>query len=133
MSAYTDEQRSFLTGRKQAVLATGRPDGSPQISTVAYVVVDDDVVVSTKSYTAKWRNARRRPQVALLVGDGHAQLTIYGSAQCIDADPERAALSAKVFAALTGEAVEPASIVPVLDQQQRTILRIRPRKVLMNE
>ncbi len=133
MSPYTEGQRAFLTAHRQAVLATGRRDGSPQLSTVVYVVVGDDVVVSTKRYTAKWKNARGRPRVALLVGEGHAQLVLYGAATGVAEDPERAELTAKVFEAMSGSAVDPAAISGVLDAQQRTILRITPDRVLMND
>jgi PPOX class probable F420-dependent enzyme len=133
MSAYSDEQHTFLTAQSQAVLATSRRDGSPQVSTVVYAVDGDDVIVSTKSYTAKWKNALRQPNVAVLVNDGRRQLVIYGAAQLVDADPERARLTAKVFEAISGKSVEPDSILPLLDQQQRTVLRIAADKVLMND
>jgi PPOX class probable F420-dependent enzyme len=133
MSAFTDEQREFLTTHRQAVLATGRRDGSPQLSTVVYTVVGDDVIVSTKRYTAKWKNALRQPRVALLVGEGHKQLVVYGTATGIADDPARAELTAKVFEMMSGQAVVPEAIVPALDAQQRTVLRIRPDAALMND
>lgn len=133
MSPYTDEQRAFLRTHSQAVLATGRRDGSPQLSTVVYALDGDDVIVSTKRYTAKWRNAQRQPRVALLVGEGHKQLVLYGAATGIADDPARAALTAKVFAAMSGKAVAPESLAGVLDEQQRTILRIRADAVFMND
>jgi PPOX class probable F420-dependent enzyme len=133
MRVYTDEQRQFLTDNKQAVLATGRADGSPQVSTVVYAVDGDDVLVSTKSYTAKWKNALRQPRVAVLVNEGRRQLVIYGAAESIDSDPERARLTAMIFEAMSGNSVEPESIIPMLDQQKRTILRIKVDKVMMND
>jgi PPOX class probable F420-dependent enzyme len=86
---------AFLREHVWAVLATGRRDGSPQQSMVGYVVDDDGrIVISAKSYTAKWHNARRQPRVSLTMPDGRAHLVVYGEAECIDADPLRAELPA---------------------------------------
>jgi PPOX class probable F420-dependent enzyme len=125
---------AFLRDHVWAVLATGRRDGSPQQSMVGYLVdADGRIVVSVKSYTAKWRNALRQPRVSLTVPDGRVHLVVYGEAEAIDADPERAELTADVFARLSnGPRPDPASIVPMLDEQQRTVLRITPTKVQLH-
>lgn len=132
---YTDEQRQFLDVHVWAVLATGRRDGSPQQSMVGYAVDPDGrLVVSAKAYTAKWKNALRRPRVSLTVPDGRKHLVVYGTAETIDEDPARAELTADVFAVLSGDdRPDPESIVDTLDEQERTILRITPEKVLLHE
>ncbi len=125
----------FLRSHVWAVLATGRADGSPQQSMVGYAVDDDQrLLVSAKSYTAKWNNALRQPRVSVTVPDGRAHLVVYGEAETIDRDPLRAELTAEVFAALSGNpAPDPTTIVPLLDEQQRTVLRITPSRVLFHE
>jgi PPOX class probable F420-dependent enzyme len=126
---------AFLRDHVWAVLATSRRDGSPQQSMVGYVVDDEGrLVVSTKSYTAKWKNALRQPRVSLVVPDGRAHLVVYGEAEAIDRDPERAELTADVFARLSGGTrPDPASIVDLLDEQQRTVLRITPTSRVFHE
>ena len=100
----TDEQRAYLTDHMWAVLATGRNDGSPQVSMIGYQLDEEDrLVISIKSYTAKWKNALRQPHVAVMVPDRRANATIYGTAECIDTDPVRAELTADVFERLSGE------------------------------
>lgn len=125
----------FLRSHVWAVLATGRADGSPQQSMVGYAVDDDQrLLVSAKAYTAKWKNALRQPRVCLTVPDGRVHLVVYGDVEPIDADPLRAELTAQVFATLSGNPIpDPASIVPILDEQQRVVLRITPTKVLFQE
>lgn len=125
----------FLRAHVWAVLATGRSDGSPQQSMVGYALDDDlRLLVSAKSYTAKWKNAVRQPKVCLTVPDGRVHLVIYGEAEAIDADPYRAELTAQIFGALSGNpAPDPVSIVPMLDEQQRVVLRITPTKTLYME
>jgi PPOX class probable F420-dependent enzyme len=119
---------AFLREHRWGVLATGRRDGSPQQSMVGYVVDDEGrIVISVKSYTAKWKNALRQPRVSLTVPDGRVNTVIYGEAEAIDRDPQRAELTADVFARLTdGPRPDPASITGILDEQQRTVLRITP-------
>ena len=125
----------FLRSHVWAVLATGRSDGSPQQSMVGYALDDDlRLLVSAKSYTAKWKNAVRQPKVCLTVPDGRVHLVIYGEAEAIDADPLRAELTAQIFGALSGNpAPDPAAIVPMLDEQRRVVLRITPTKTLYME
>lgn len=130
-----DVERAFLAEHVWGVLATTRRDGSPQQSMVGYAVDGGGrLLVSTKSFTAKWHNALRHPTVSLTVPDGRVHLVIAGPAEAIDADPLRAELTADVFAALSGgERPDPASIVGLLDQQRRTVLRITPATVRFHE
>ena len=128
-------QRAFLDSHTWAILATGRGDGSPQQSMIGYAVDEDGrLVISAKSYTAKWKNAVRQPRVSVTVPDGRIHLVVYGQAETIDQDPLRAELTSHVFASLSGnEAPDPASIIPMLDEQQRTVLRITPDATFYQE
>ena len=132
---YTEDQKHFLEGHRWGVLATGRADGSPQQAMVGYTLDDEGrVLVLTQAFTAKWRNAMRRPRVSLTVPDDRVHVVIYGIAEGIETDPERAELSADVLAVVRrSERPDPASIVGWLDENQRTILRITPQKVLLHE
>jgi PPOX class probable F420-dependent enzyme len=126
------EQQAFLESRLWAALATGRRDGSPQLSHVGYAWDGEHLLVSVKSYTAKWHNARRQPRVALLVHEDRKQLVIYGTAECIDRDPERATLTAAVFRRLTGNDMSvDDGFIAMLDEQRRTILKITPGKAYL--
>jgi PPOX class probable F420-dependent enzyme len=118
-----------------AVLATGRSDGSPQQSMIGYLVDDEGrLVISAKAYTAKWKNAVRQPKVSVTVPDGRVHLVVYGEAEAIDTDPLRAELTAQVFGALSGNPIpDPSAIIPMLDEQQRVVLRITPTKFLFQE
>ena len=129
----TAEQSTFLRDHSTAVLGTGRADGSPQLSTVMYDYDGNDVVVSVKSYTAKWKNVLRQQRVALCVNDGRAQLVVYGHAEAISRDPERVELTRRVFRRIAGREPPAASdLVSVLDAQRRTVLRIRPEAAFLN-
>ena len=130
-----EQEQTFLTDHVWAVLATTRRDGSPQQSMVGYVVDDEGrLVISTKAYTAKWHNVRRRPSVSLTVPDGRVHLVVDGTVELIEDDPIRAELTADVFVAMFGgERPDPASMVETLDEQHRTVLRLTPRSVRYHE
>jgi PPOX class probable F420-dependent enzyme len=134
-TVFTPEQLSFVDAHRWGVLATARAGGAPQQSMVGYTVdAQGRIVVSTKSYTAKWRNVVRNRNVSFTVVDGHTHLVVDGEAEPIQDDPERAELSADVFAKLAdAERPDPASLVKTLDEQQRTIIRVTPRKALLHE
>jgi len=135
MTDWDPQHLDYARSHVWAVLATGRADGSPQQSMIGYLVDDDGrLVISAKSFTAKWNNAVRQPTVSMTVPDGRIHLVVYGDAEAIDADPLRAELSARVFGALSGNpAPDPATIIPMLDEQQRVILRITPTKFVFHE
>jgi PPOX class probable F420-dependent enzyme len=134
-SIFNEEQEAYLNDHKWAVLATGRADGSPQVSQIAYAWNGSDIVISIKSYTAKWKNARRQPKIALLIHDDRKQLVVYGEAECIDQDPLRAELATRVFRVLTSnpDFEGDDNFIKMMDEQQRTILRIKPTKAFMND
>ncbi len=113
--------------RPQGRLAPGLPDG--------YAWDGEHLLVSVKAYTAKWKNAKRQPKVALLAHEDRRQLVIYGTAECIDADPATMELTARIFKQLVGNPPEIGSaFTALLDEQQRTVLRIMqtPTSATMN-
>jgi hypothetical protein len=72
--------------------------------------------------------------VCLTVPDGRVHLVIYGTAETIEGDPERAELTADVLAVVRGPGrPDPATIAGWLEQEQRRILRITPDKVWLHE
>jgi pyridoxamine 5'-phosphate oxidase-like protein len=98
-------------------------------------VLDDEgrLLISTRVTSAKWRNITRQPKVSVSVPDGRVNLVIYGTAETVDADPERAELSADVLAVVLGrDRPDPTTIVPSLDQDNRGIIRVRPEKSLFH-
>jgi PPOX class probable F420-dependent enzyme len=131
----TPEQDQYLRDHHLAVLATSsRSDGSPQVSTIRYDYDGTDIVISIKSYTAKWKNVLKQPKVGLVVNDGRRQMIVYGTAEAIDRDPQRLALTKRAGGG-RGRYAEGSDeeIVKRLDEDERTVLRITPRRVLMND
>jgi len=142
----TPEQAEFLKNHAQCVLATGRKDGSPQVSTVNYSFDGEQILISVTSDRAKWHNALRQPKVALLINEGTRQLVVYGTAEGIKPDhPDRIKLWRKhraIQAAMPPEVYDGRSRTPApdddaeyarqLDSLKRVLLRVRPETVLTN-
>jgi PPOX class probable F420-dependent enzyme len=129
------EQEDFLRSHQLAALATGRKDGSPQLSHIVYDWDGESMIISVKSFTAKWHNALRQPRVSLLVHDGRKQLVIYGRAQAVSRDPERIELTARVLRKLSGnpDIEVNEAFVSGMNAQKRTILKVKPEQAFMND
>jgi PPOX class probable F420-dependent enzyme len=83
----SDKVRAFLQEPRFAVLGTLNKDGSPQLTTMWYLLEGDTIVMNTKVGRAKERNMRRDPRISVCVPDGYSYVTISGSVEMID-DPE---------------------------------------------
>ena len=127
------EQEQFLKDHRLAVLATGRRDGSPQVSTIMYALHAGEIVISVTSDRAKWKNAVRQPKVSMLVNEGRKQLVVYGTARAVEDDPERLELHKLIREAMGRPVEDEAEYLKLLNDQNRTILAITPDKVLMND
>lgn len=83
-----DEWRTFAAaGTRTGKVATVRPDGSPHLVPVWFVVDGDDLVFTTGADTVKGRNLARDGRVALCVDDErppYAFATLEGRAELSD-------------------------------------------------
>jgi PPOX class probable F420-dependent enzyme len=64
-----DTLQRFLDGRRNAVIATNRRDGPPQLSTVWYRWTGEVFHISTQQHLQKLVNLRRDPRVTLCIDD----------------------------------------------------------------
>src|SRR6056297_1942986 len=94
----TAAQDAYLRGHRWALLATMGASGGPQVTMGAYHWGGHDVVMSIRRTTVKWRNLRARSKVCVTVAEGEQCLSLYGDAEAIDADPERAELTHRLLA-----------------------------------
>jgi PPOX class probable F420-dependent enzyme len=76
--------RAFLEQPRLAVLATINADGSPQLTVMWYVLIEDSVVLNMTRGLVKERNLRRDPRMAICVEDGPRYVTLNGRAEIIE-------------------------------------------------
>lgn len=84
------EAREFVARCRNAVMATIKRDGMPQLSNIVYTLDDDGLIkVSVTRDRAKTRNLRRDPRVSLAIqGDNWGQyLVVEGTCRIHDDDP----------------------------------------------
>ena len=132
--ALTDDQKQWLAEHTIAVLATGKRDGSPQVSTIYYGWDGTHAYISVTSDRAKWKNAMRNPNVALLVPDGRRQLIAYGTAEGITDPDERDRWSIWLREQRGAEVpADRAAFRAELDAANRVILKITPERAFKND
>ena len=69
MAALTDAQVALLRDQNFGVVATLKPDGSPQTSVVWIDTDGEHVIFNTRNDRAKGRHLRRDPRVSVTVFD----------------------------------------------------------------
>ena len=85
--ALSAKARALLQERRFAVLGTINKDGSPQLTTMWYLLDGDVILMNTKAGRTKERNMRRDPRIAVCIEDGYSYVTISGTVEMID-DPQ---------------------------------------------
>jgi PPOX class probable F420-dependent enzyme len=121
----------FVRPRHQMVVITSRADGRPQASPVTGGVDDRGrIVISSYRDRAKTVNARRRPEVSVLVLSddfGGAWVQVDGECEVIDA-PESVEPLVEYFRTISGEHPDWDEYRRAMVDQDKSILRITPTR-----
>jgi PPOX class probable F420-dependent enzyme len=121
----------FVRPRHHLVLITSRADGRPQVSPVTGGVDDSGrIVISSYRERAKTANARRRPEVSVLVLSddfGQAWVQVDGECEVLDA-PESVEPLVEYFRTIAGEHPDWAEYRQAMVDQDKSILRITPTR-----
>ncbi len=123
------ELLDFVRPRHRAIVITQRADGRPQGSPVTCGVdAGGRIVVSTYPERAKTRNARRDPQVSVLVLSddfGGPWVQVDGDAEVIDM-PDAADALVDYYRAIAGEHPDWDEYRQAMIRQDKLLLRITP-------
>ncbi|HEX2894191.1 MAG TPA: PPOX class F420-dependent oxidoreductase [Marmoricola sp.] len=121
----------FVRPRHQMVLLTRRSDGGAQMSPVTGGVDDSGrIVISTYPERAKASNARRRPEVSVLVLSddfGGAWVQVDGTCEVIDV-PESVEPLVEYFRNISGEHPDWDEYRRAMLDQGKSLLRITPTR-----
>lgn len=85
--ALSEKARALLQERRFAVMGTINKDGSPQLTTMWYLLDGDVILMNTKAGRTKERNMRRDPRISVCIEDGYSYVTISGTVEMVD-DPQ---------------------------------------------
>lgn len=125
------ELREHLAGRNRWVIATTRADGRPQMSLVSGgMTADGQLAVSSYPMRAKTINARRNPDVSVLVmGESFsdAWIQIDGHATVLDM-PEGGDAFVEYFRCISGEHPDWQEYRQAMADQGKSIIMIEPTR-----
>ena len=125
-----EELLDFISSRHHAVVITTRADGRPQASPVTCGVDDGKIVVATYPERAKTRNARRNPQVTVLVLSddfGGPWVQVDGTAEVLNV-PEAIEPLVGYFRAISGEHSDWDEYRQAMVRQGKSLLRVTPER-----
>lgn len=126
-----EELRDHLRGRNHWILATTRRDGRPQMSMVTGGMTDDGTLaISTYPMRVKAKNARRNPDVSILVmGEAFndAWVQIDGQATVLDM-PEAGDAFVEYFRCISGEHPDWDEYRQAMADQGKCIVLIEPTR-----
>jgi PPOX class probable F420-dependent enzyme len=126
-----DELLEFVRPRHRMILMTRRGDGTPQASPVTGGVDDSGrIVISTYPERAKTTNARRRPEVSVLILSDDfngAWVQVDGSCEVLDL-PESVEPLVEYFRTISGEHPDWEEYRRAMVEQGKSLLRITPTR-----
>ena len=121
----------FVRPRHQMVVITTRSDGRPQASPVTGGVDQEGrIVISSYPERAKTQNARRRPEVSVVVLSddfGGAWVQVDGDCEVIDA-PDSVEPLVEYFRCISGEHPDWDEYRRAMLDQGKSILRLTPTR-----
>lgn len=129
-----EEQADFLAQARTIALCTIDKDGYPHVVTMAYMVKDGHIYMSSYRKAQKVVNIRRNPKVAVMVESGTAYhelrgLMIRGRCDLIDEPEEVWKTMREIRQFQEGSPPPPADALVKARAQKRVILKIIPEKV----
>ncbi len=126
----SERARTLLQEVHFAVLGTINKDGSPQLTTMWYILEGDTIVMNTKAGRTKEHNMRRDPRISVCVADGYDYVTISGRVEMID-DHQIAQLD--IFRlAIRYDGIESAKqqMEEQFSKETRVSLRLKPEGII---
>ena len=130
VTTLSEKARAFLNEKRFAVLATINSDGTPQLTTMWYLLPGDTIVMNTKAGRIKERNMRRDPRIAICVEDGYNYVTISGTVEMID-DPEIAQQDIyRLAVRYDGEEAARQKVADQFSKERRVTLHLKCEHVI---
>jgi PPOX class probable F420-dependent enzyme len=127
----SEKAQAYLQELRFAVLATINRDGTPQLTTMWYILEDDGTItMNTKVGRAKERNMRRDPRISICIEDGYDFLTINGTVEMIDDQKIAHHDIYRLSARYHGEAKARRQMEEQFSKETRVSLRLKPERVI---
>lgn len=126
-----DKIDAFLAGKRNAILATIKKDGSPQLTPVLYRWDGEKFWVSITKERAKYKNILRDPRVSLCVDDGGTVTTVIASGKARLTEDNLWADTQKIVERYRGPEQAAAYVKSMQEKKEpRVLLVLKPEKVI---
>jgi PPOX class probable F420-dependent enzyme len=123
--------RAYLQEVRFAVLGTINQDGTPQLTTMWYLLeTDGTITMNTKVGRAKERNMRRDPRMSICVEDGYNYVAISGTVEMIDDQKIAQHDIYRLSARYHGEAKARQQMEEQFSRETRVTLRLKPESIV---
>lgn len=126
----TEQQLTMLGERRIASVATISPDGMPHLTSVWFLYENDEFLLAIPSSSAKGRNLRRDPRIAVMIDarENHREsgLTACGHAEIIEGERAAEVVQRVHEKYLTADALADPAVGPVFAGIDDIAIRVRP-------
>lgn len=129
-STLSDWASGFLREDRVGVVGTLNADGSPQLTTMWYLLADDGtLIMTTLSRTQKVKNLRRDPRITFCVGDKTRSVSLSGYVTISDDQAVvQQDLERLVERYVSNKDIRP-QVVATWIQQSQVTLHFKPERV----
>jgi len=126
-----DKISTFLEGKRNAILATIKQDGSPQLTPVIYRWDGEQFWVSTTKDRAKYKNILRDSRVSLCIDDADTSTTVIASGKARLTEENLWADTQKIVERYRGPEQGVAYVKSMQEKKEpRVLLVLKPEKVI---
>ncbi len=126
----SDKARAYLNERRFAMLATINEDGTPQLTTMWFLLEGDTIVMNTKAGRVKDRNMKRDSRISVCFEEGYSYVTISGTVEMND-DQEVAQRDIyRLAARYNGEEAAKRQMVEQFSKEHRITLRLKCEHII---
>jgi PPOX class probable F420-dependent enzyme len=123
--------RAYVQEQRFAVLATINQDGTPQLTTMWYLLEDNgSIIMNTKVGRTKERNMRRDPRISICIEDDYIFLTINGNVEMINDTEISQHDIYRLSARYHGEEKAKRQVREKFSKEKRVTLRLKPEHII---
>lgn len=126
----TEKARAFLQEQRFAVLATLNKDGSPQLTTMWYLLEGDSIMMNTKAGRVKDLNMKRDPRISICVENGYTYVTISGIVEMNEDQKTAHHDIYRLAARYHGEETAKRQMEEQFSKEQRITLRLKCENII---
>lgn len=126
-----DKINTFLNGKHNAILATIKQDGSPQLTPVIYRWDGEQFWVSTTKDRAKYINIQRDPRISLCIDEAKTSTTVIATGKAQLTENALWADTLKIVERYRSPEQAAAYVKSMQDKNEpRVLIVLKPEKII---